>query len=59
MRQGTGASPVVGLAVLRDLFEGKKLIQALTWLSVAMALAPALGPVLGGFLQYILVGELH
>lgn len=48
---GASAAPVVGRAVVRDLFDGPKLTRAMTWIGAAMAVAPALGPVFGGIIQ--------
>lgn len=41
---------VVGRAVVRDVFGRKKSAKMLSYMGTAMALAPALGPVIGGYL---------
>ncbi|WP_259781337.1 multidrug effflux MFS transporter [Aestuariispira ectoiniformans] len=41
---------VVGRAVVRDVFGRKKSAKILSYMGTAMALAPALGPVIGGYL---------
>jgi MFS transporter, DHA1 family, multidrug resistance protein len=50
--QGIGAcaGPVLGRAVVRDLYEPREAVRVLAYLSAATALAPTLGPVLGGYL---------
>lgn len=51
--QGAGACvPVaVGRAMVRDVHHGEAAARALATIGIVMALAPALGPVLGGFIQ--------
>lgn len=51
--QGVAAcvAPVVGRAVVRDMFEGKAAVKAFSLLGSAIALAPAAGPALGGLIQ--------
>jgi DHA1 family bicyclomycin/chloramphenicol resistance-like MFS transporter len=50
--QGAGAccGPVLGRAVVRDVYPPADAIRILAYLSAAVALAPALGPILGGWL---------
>lgn len=45
---GAAAGPVLGRAVVRDLYGPNQAARALSYVAMAMALAPALGPVLGG-----------
>ncbi|MEX0921693.1 MAG: multidrug effflux MFS transporter [Rhodovibrionaceae bacterium] len=51
--QGLGAcaGPVLGRAVVRDVFGAERAAKALSYMSMAMALAPAIGPILGGYLE--------
>lgn len=51
--QGLGAcaGPVLGRAVVRDVFGPERAGRALSYMSMAMALAPAIGPILGGYLE--------
>ena len=51
--QATGAcvGPVLGRAVVRDVYGREGAARVLSYLSAAMALAPAIGPILGGFLE--------
>lgn len=51
--QGIGAcvGPVVGRAVVRDCFDRQGAVRAFAFIGTAIALAPALGPLIGGFLQ--------
>ncbi len=51
--QGVGAcvGPVVGRAVVRDRFERVDSARAFAFIGTAIALAPALGPMIGGFLE--------
>lgn len=44
---------VLGRAVVRDLFEPTEAARVLAYLGTAMALAPILGPVLGGWLTLV------
>ena len=45
---GAAAGPVLGRAVVRDVYGPDQAAQALSYVAMAMALAPAVGPVLGG-----------
>jgi DHA1 family bicyclomycin/chloramphenicol resistance-like MFS transporter len=47
---GACAGPVLGRAVVRDLYEPAEAARVLALVASAMALAPALGPILGGWL---------
>ncbi len=51
--QGLGAcaGPVLGRAVIRDVFGAERAARALSYMSMAMSLAPAIGPILGGYLE--------
>jgi DHA1 family bicyclomycin/chloramphenicol resistance-like MFS transporter len=51
--QATGAcvGPVLGRAVVRDVYGREGAARVLSYMSAAMALAPALGPIIGGFLE--------
>jgi len=48
---GGCAGPVLGRAVVRDAWGADRAAKVLAYTATAMALAPALGPVIGGFLQ--------
>jgi len=45
------AGPIIGRAVIRDSFNGTSLARAFSLLSLAMGVAPAIGPFIGGVLQ--------
>lgn len=47
---GACCGPVLGRAVVRDLYGRERAARILAYMAMAMALAPALGPVLGGYL---------
>ncbi len=47
---GACCGPVVGRAVVRDVFGRDRAATVLAYMSMAMTLAPAIGPVLGGAL---------
>lgn len=47
---GACAGPVLGRAVVRDVYGPSQAARVLAYISGAMALAPMLGPVLGGWL---------
>ncbi|WP_339205652.1 MFS transporter [Paenibacillus sp. FSL K6-3182] len=49
---GSAAVPVVGAAVIGDLFRGKELAKGMATYQLMLLLAPAIGPLLGG-----LIGE--
>ena len=53
LAQGLGASvgPVVVRAIVRDRFEHADAVRAFAFIGTAIALAPALGPLIGGFLE--------
>lgn len=48
---GACVGPVLGRAVVRDVHGRDGAARVLSYLSAAMALAPAIGPILGGFLE--------
>jgi MFS transporter, DHA1 family, multidrug resistance protein len=48
---GACVGPVVGRAVVRDVYGRERASKVLAYMGAAMALAPAVGPVLGGLLQ--------
>lgn len=48
---GACVGPVVGRAVVRDVYGRERAAKVLAYMGAAMALAPAIGPVLGGLLQ--------
>ncbi|MGH6933070.1 MAG: multidrug effflux MFS transporter [Dongiaceae bacterium] len=48
---GACVGPVLGRAVVRDVHGREGAARILSYLSAAMALAPAIGPILGGFLE--------
>jgi DHA1 family bicyclomycin/chloramphenicol resistance-like MFS transporter len=48
---GACAGPVLGRAVVRDVHGREGAARILSYLAAAMALAPAIGPILGGFLE--------
>ncbi len=48
---GACAGPVLGRAVVRDVHGREGAARILSYMAAAMALAPAIGPILGGFLE--------
>lgn len=48
---GACCGPVLGRAVVRDLYGPARSARILAYMSMSMALAPAIGPMLGGVLQ--------
>ncbi|MDR6293482.1 DHA1 family bicyclomycin/chloramphenicol resistance-like MFS transporter [Inquilinus ginsengisoli] len=48
---GACSGPVLGRAVVRDLYGPGRSARILAYMSMAMALAPAIGPMIGGVLQ--------
>jgi len=48
---GAGSGPVLGRAIVRDLYEGDAAARVLSYMSSAMALAPLVAPILGGQLE--------
>jgi DHA1 family bicyclomycin/chloramphenicol resistance-like MFS transporter len=51
---GACAGPVLGRAIVRDVYGPKEAAKVLAYISGAMAIAPMLGPVLGGWLTVLL-----
>jgi len=53
LAQGAAActGPVLGRAIVRDLFEGPDIARAFAFIGTAIALAPAIGPIAGGVVQ--------
>lgn len=51
--QGFGActGPVIARAIVRDRFKGETAIKAFSFIATALAVAPAIAPIIGGFLQ--------
>lgn len=47
---GACAGPVIGRAIVRDLYGPHEAARVMAYISGAMAVAPMLGPLLGGFL---------
>ncbi len=47
---GGCAGPVLGRTIVRDVYGADRSAKVLSTLAMAMALAPAIGPILGGFL---------
>jgi DHA1 family bicyclomycin/chloramphenicol resistance-like MFS transporter len=45
---GAGSGPVVGRAVVRDLYEPRRAASVLGYMGTAMALTPILAPIVGG-----------
>ena len=48
---GACAGPVLGRAIVRDLYGRDRAARVLAYVGAAMALAPAIGPILGGFVE--------
>lgn len=48
---GIGSSQVVGRAITRDQYSGTQLIKVMAYISMAIALSPAIAPTLGGFIH--------
>lgn len=48
---GCCAGPVLGRAVVRDVYGRERAASVLSYMGSAMALAPAIGPIVGGWLQ--------
>lgn len=49
---GACATSVLSRAIARDLFEGAKLAQVLSYVMIAMAAAPGFSPLVGGALEH-------
>lgn len=47
---GACAAPVVARALIRDLYEGTKAARMLSLVAMAMTIAPAVGPLVGGYM---------
>ncbi|WP_425406953.1 multidrug effflux MFS transporter [Hwanghaeella sp.] len=53
MLQGFGAccGPILGRAIVRDLFEGPAMVRAFSIIGAAVAVGPAVAPMMGGLVQ--------
>lgn len=51
---GAAVGPVLGRAIVRDIYGPKDAARVLSYMAMAMALAPAFGPIIGGFLTEFL-----
>lgn len=49
---GAGSFVVVGRSMLRDLFSGAALVKVVSYMSICIAIAPALAPTIGGYLEH-------
>ena len=45
------AEAVIGLAIIKDLYNEKEQVKAMALLGMAVAIAPAIGPIIGGYLH--------
>ena len=50
---GIAAIPVVSATIIGDLFEGKERVEAMSLYQMLLALAPAIAPLIGGYLGSI------
>ena len=48
---GACAGPVLGRAIVRDIYGADRAAQALAYIGMAFAISPAITPMIGGFLQ--------
>lgn len=48
---GAAAGPVIGRAVVRDVYPRQDAARLMSYMASAIAVAPAVGPILGGWLQ--------
>lgn len=48
---GACAAPVVARALIRDLYDGRQAARMLSLVALAMTVAPAIGPLIGGYLS--------
>ena len=48
---GGGAGPAIGRAIVLDVFGRERAGRALTYMTIAIPLAPAIAPIIGGGLQ--------
>ena len=48
---GAMAGPVIGRAIVRDRFDRARAAQVMAYVGLALAISPALAPVLGAFVQ--------
>src|SRR3546814_6279783 len=48
---GACVGPAIGRAAVRDIYGRERAARMLSYMGMVMALAPAFGPILGGFLE--------
>ncbi len=51
---GGSTGPVLGRAIVRDVYSREKAAEIYSYIGMAMALAPAVAPILGGYLTFAL-----
>lgn len=51
---GVSVGTVVSRAIVRDVLEGEKALQAFSFMAAAMGVAPIFSPILGGLVGYLL-----
>lgn len=45
------AGPVLGRAIVRDVYGASRTAAAMAWIGAALAISPAVAPIIGGYLQ--------
>lgn len=50
---GIGGAATIAAAIPHDLFTGKKVAQAFSYIGIAIAITPLIAPILGGYFQEI------
>ena len=45
------AGPVLGRAIVRDVYGAERTAAAMAWIGAALAVSPAVAPIIGGYLQ--------
>lgn len=51
---GLAAPYILGIAVIRDLFDHERFSKIMSYIHMAIALAPALAPIVGGYITFYL-----
>jgi len=50
---GAGATTCISRAIMRDTYEGPALSKALSYIGMGLAIVPAIAPIMGSYIQYI------
>ncbi len=56
---GAGAATCISRAMMRDTYSGSELAKALSYVGMGLAVVPAIAPIIGGYIQYLVGWKLE